>query len=97
MGDNEKVIKVVWTRQGRTSLNKILDYRYKEIPTARKIIRTDIIKASKTIIFPKQYQKDDIYSQYRKIKVRDYKILYRESKKIVYVMNVISTLAESKL
>ena len=91
----EKVSKIVWTRQARESLNKILDYRYKDIPEARKIVRKDIIKASKEIVFTKQFQRDDIQPQYRKIRVRDYKILYKEDISDVYIMNVICTIARS--
>lgn len=95
---SEKVTKVVWTRQARQALDSILDYRYKDVPSAsaRKIVRIDIITASKGVVFPKQYPKDDIYPQYRKINVRDYKILYKESKKVVYIMNVVCTLAKPK-
>ncbi len=32
----EKIAKVVWTRQARESLDTILDYRYKDMPEARK-------------------------------------------------------------
>jgi len=72
-----KITKVVWTRQARESLKSILDYRYKEIPSARNIV----------------YQEDEIYSQYRRIIVRDYKILYKESKSVAYILNVVCTKA----
>lgn len=87
----EKVAKVVWTRQARESLNAILDYRYKDIPEARKIVRKDIITASKEIVFTKQFQEDDIYPQYRRIIVRDYKVLYKEDMNYVYIMNIVCT------
>lgn len=74
----KKVSLVVWTRQARLALKAILDYRYKDIPEARKIIRTEIITASKNIVFATQYQEDEVYPQYRKIIIRDYKILYKE-------------------
>lgn len=70
----DKVCKVAWTRQARESLTAILDYRYKNIPSARKIVRKDIIDASKQIVFSKQYQKDEIFPEYRRIVVRDYKV-----------------------
>jgi len=34
---NDKVVKVVWTRQAREALNAILDYRYSKNPSAKKI------------------------------------------------------------
>lgn len=61
---SQKTTKIVWTRQAREALNEILDYRYKEIPIARKIVREDIITSSKQITFPEQYQRDDIYPKY---------------------------------
>jgi plasmid stabilization system protein ParE len=89
----EKVTKVVWTRQARESLNAILNYRYKEIPSAKNIVRKDIIDSSKNILFAKQYQKDEIYPQYRRIVVRDYKILYTSKSGVIYILNVICTKA----
>lgn len=88
---NEKVVKVVWTRQAREALTEILDYRYKKKSTARKIVRKDIITSSKEIVFTKQYQVDDIYPKYRRIIVRDYKLLYKEENNIVFIMNVVCT------
>ena len=90
---SEKVTKVVWTHQAREALTSILNYRYKDIPTARKIVRTDIIQATKQLTFSKQFQKDDIYPLYRRIVVRDYKILYREIDRVIYVMNIVCTKA----
>ena len=85
--------KVVWTREARKSLKAILDYRYKDIPSARKILRSAIINSSKEIVFATQYQRDEVFSNYRKISVRDYKILYKEIKGVVYIMNVVCSLA----
>lgn len=89
----EKITKVVWTRQARESLNAILNYRYKDIPSARKIIRKDIIDSSKNIVFAKQYQQDEIYPKYRRIVVRDYKILYISKSGNIYILNVVCTKA----
>lgn len=91
---SQKTCKIVWTRQAREALNEILDYRYKEIPIARKIVREDIITSSKQITFPEQYQRDDIYPKYRRIIVRDYKLLYKEEKETFYIMNVVCTKAK---
>lgn len=85
--------KVVWTREARKSLKAILDYRYKDIPSARKILPSAIINSSKEIVFATQYQRDEVFSNYRKISVRGYKILYKEIKGVVYIMNVVCSLA----
>ncbi|OBQ55424.1 type II toxin-antitoxin system RelE/ParE family toxin [Tamlana sp. s12] len=91
----DKVSKVAWTRQARESLTKILDYRYKNLQSARSIVRKAIIDASKQIVFSKQYQKDDIFPEYRRIVVRDYKILYKEVKGVAYILNIVCTKASS--
>ncbi len=88
--------QVVWTRQARESLKAILDYRYKDIPSARKIVRSDIIGSSKEIVFSEQYQRDDIFPEYRRIIVRDYKVLYKELKGVAYILNVVCTKASNK-
>lgn len=90
---SKKINKIVWTRQARESPTSILEYRYSEIPSAYKIVRTDIIQASKNIVFSKQFQKDDIFPQYRRIVVRDYKILYKEENSVIYILNIVCTLA----
>ncbi|MDY0089906.1 MAG: type II toxin-antitoxin system RelE/ParE family toxin [Flavobacteriaceae bacterium] len=89
-----KITKIVWVRQAREALSAILEYRYSEIPAAYKIVKKDIIDASKNITFSEQYQKDDIFPEYRRIIVRDYKILYKEKQGIVYILNVVCTKAK---
>ncbi|UUV20175.1 hypothetical protein [Paenimyroides aestuarii] len=46
-----KVKRIVWVRQAREALSEILDYRYSSIPSAYKIVRKEIISASKSIFF----------------------------------------------
>ena len=87
--------KVVWTRLAKLSLIDILDYRYSKIPSARKIVKQDILKASKQIIFANQYQKDEVLPQYNKIIVRDYKLLYLVNNEIAVVLNIVCTNAGS--
>ncbi|MDN3596833.1 type II toxin-antitoxin system RelE/ParE family toxin [Zunongwangia endophytica] len=90
-----KITQVVWTRQAREALTSILDYRYKDLPAARKIVRKDIIEASKKIVFAEQYQQDEIFSNYRRIIVRDYKLLYKHQNEMVYILNVVCTKANN--
>jgi len=70
-----KILSVAWTRQAVMALKDILDYRYSELPSARKIVRKDIIDATHNIVFAEQYQNDEIFPQYRRLIVRDYKVL----------------------
>lgn len=62
--------------------------------TISKVVRTEIVKASKEIKFAQQFQKDDILPEYRRIIVRDYKLIYSYNKKTVYILNVICTKAK---
>lgn len=89
-----KIKRIVWVRQAREALSEILDYRYSSVPTAYEIIRKEIINASKSIVFSEQYQQDEIFPEYRRIIVRDYKILYKEKEGIVYILNIVCTKAE---
>jgi addiction module RelE/StbE family toxin len=86
--------KVVWTHQALKSLTEILDYRYKDIPKVRKVIRKEILSSSKKIVFAEQFQKDEIFPVYRRIIVREYKLLYKEEKKTIYIMNIVCTRAK---
>ena len=88
-----KITQVIWTRQAQKALKDVLEFRYKDIPIAKRIVRQDIIDATKTISFPKQYQKDIYFPKYRKITVRDYRILYKSEEHIAYIMNVVCSKA----
>ncbi len=89
-------LKVVWLKQATDSLKQILNYRYKDIPAARAIVKREILNASKKITFPEQYQKDEINPDFRKIIVRDYKLLYKEKNGLIYISTIICTKASSK-
>lgn len=94
MSKNDQITKIVWTRQAQENLIKILEYRYAKIPKARAIVRKDIIQASKKITYALQYQADEITPKYRRIIVRDYKLLYRCEKSTAYIMNIVCTKAK---
>ena len=53
-----KVSRIVWTLLAQKALKEILNYRYKNIPSARTAVRSAIISASKNIVFFTQYQND---------------------------------------
>ncbi|WP_414655405.1 type II toxin-antitoxin system RelE/ParE family toxin [Flavobacterium azizsancarii] len=58
-------------------------------------IKNDILKITKDIHFTEQYQKDEIESEYRRIIVRDYKILYVEENEVVYIVRIFPTKRDS--
>lgn len=83
--------KIVWTKQARESLKKIHDYyKEKSIQGARNV-RSDLLQSPKTILYAKQYQTDEINPKYRRIVVRDYKVLYKVNNEVIQVVDIIST------
>lgn len=54
-------------------------------------IRSEIFIASRSIIFPEQFQLDDIHIKYRRIIVRNYKILYSIDGSIIRIASVINS------
>ena len=84
-------LKIIWTNQAISALKGIYDF-YKEKSLQGAInVKTDILQSPKTIHFAKQYQVDDINPKYRRIVVRDYKVLYNENKGTIYVMDIVCT------
>ncbi len=84
--------KIIWTSQAKQDLKNIYEYWKKKSVQGAKNVRSDILQSPKTIYYAKQYQVDDINPKYRRIVVRTYyKVLYRETRDIIYVMGVIST------
>ena len=87
----EKVVRVDWTDEGKLALRLVYDFYAERSELAAEIVVNDIIDAADSIVFGKQYQIDDINPKYRRIVVRDYKVLYIESDGIVNIMGVVST------
>lgn len=86
-----KVLTVEWTDTAKDKLRKVYEFHaeYSE-ESAFKMVN-EIIEESDTIIFFKQFQIDDINSNYRRIIVRQYKVLYKIEDEIVWIMNVFPT------
>lgn len=63
----------------------------RKIIAGRKKVKSDLLQGSKTISFTKQYQVDDINPKYRRIVIRNYKIIYTNEKNIIQVMDIVST------
>ena len=61
-----------------------------------KIIKNDILKEVSEIVFINQYQRDEIEPSFRRIIVRDYKILYFSVENTIYISQIYSTKAKPK-
>lgn len=76
----EKPIKIVFANEAKIDLKKIylqIVEKTKSVQSAINV-RTDIIHTIKTIRFSEQYQVDEILGvPYRRMIVRNFKIIYR--------------------
>lgn len=83
--------KIIWSKKATSALKTIFDfYKDKSLQGANNV-KKDLLKSPKTIHFVNQYQADEIDSDFRRIIVRDYKVLYYEEKGIIYIANIICT------
>jgi hypothetical protein len=71
-------------------------YKKKSLQGAKNV-RLDLLQIPKTIRFAKQYQVDEINPKYRRIVVRDYKVLYKESGNEISVMDAVATKQSPKI
>jgi addiction module RelE/StbE family toxin len=74
----EKPIKILWDIQAKADLKLIFEFiKLKSLQGAKNVIR-DIVAQSKNIHFVEQYQVDEFLGEpYRRMIVRDYKIIYK--------------------
>ena len=90
-------LTIIWTRQARIALKDIYDYYKDKSQKGAENVRLDLLDGSKRIVFSKQYQVDDINPKYRRIVVRDYKVLYKEDNGIVQIMDIVSSRQSPKI
>ena len=84
-------LKIVWTNQAKEAIKSIYNYYKGKSLQGAKNVKSDLLRSPKTILFSKQYQIDEINPNYRRILVRDYKILYKEKEDVIQIMDVVST------
>lgn len=85
------VLKIIWTKQARESVKNIYNFYKAKSLQGAKNVKSDLLQSPKAIHFSAQYQVDEINPKYRRIVVRDYKVLYQEVDNIIQIMDVIST------
>lgn len=84
-------LTIIWTKQAKESLKSIYDYYKEKSLQGAKNVKTDLLESPKTIHYAKQYQVDDINPKYRRIVVRDFKVLYKENSNRIEIIDIIST------
>ena len=84
-------LKKIWTNTARAQLKAIYEnYKVKSLQAA-KTLKDEILQTTKELYFAGQYQKDEIESEFRRIIVRHYKILYIEENGIVFIARIFDT------
>ena len=74
----QKPITILWDNQAKANLKLIFEFIKLKSPLGAKNVIRDIVVQSKNIHFAKQYQEDEFLGEpYRRIIVRDYKIIYK--------------------
>lgn len=84
-------LKIIWSKQARLAVKSIFSYYKKKSLQGANNVKTDLLQSPKSIRFAKQYQVDEINSNYRRIVVRDYKVLYNEKNNVIRIMDVVGT------
>ena len=87
----DKLLEVVWTYTAKNQLKTIYNYYKEKSVQGANNIKNEILNATKNIRFSEQYQNDEIEPEYRRIIVRDYKILYLVEDEVIYISKIFST------
>ncbi len=83
---------VKWSEEAIADLKFIyFNLLQRNSKAASEKIRNDIFHASRGIVFPEQYQLDEIHAKYRRIVVRNYKLLYRVEDKTIRIISVVDS------
>lgn len=88
-----KTYKIIWTDEAKKDLKDIFDFiKIQSVQSAKNVI-SDIRNAPKAIRFSTQYEEEYYNDKYRRIIIRNYKILYRisESKNELIIATVFHT------
>lgn len=83
-------LEIEWSDQAKNALKGIYNYYKKKSPQGAMNVRSDILQSPKAIRFSGQYQVDDINPKYRRIVVRDYKVLYIVEEDVVKIIDIVS-------
>jgi plasmid stabilization system protein ParE len=84
-------LKKVWTIRAKAQLKAICEnYKVKSLQGA-KVIKDEILQATKELHFAEQYQQDEMEPEFRRIIVRHYKLLYIEEDGVVFIARIFDT------
>ncbi len=83
-------MEIRWSKQAQNDLKALYNYYKEKSPQSAEKIVQEIYDTVSTLLYSRQYQKDDINSHYRRMVCRHYKILYKETpnKKIIRILSI---------
>ncbi len=85
-------LHIQWSARAQTDIKNIyFDLLERNSKTASQKIRDEILVASKSIIFPEQYQIDEYIGDCRRIVIRNYKILYFAEEEVITIISIFNT------
>ena len=87
-----KTLSPVWTNEAISDLNSIYSHllEWNSKISAQKIIN-EILNAPNGIVFGEQFQIDEYYPNFRRIVIRNYKILYHFTTEAIIIVAVFNT------
>lgn len=86
-----ETLKIIWTNKAKLQLKELYKFYKEKSPQGAKNIKNDILKATKELVFSKQYQADEIEPSFRRIIVRNYKIIYKVDATTITVLRIFDT------
>ncbi len=89
----QEPILILWDNQAKADLKLIFEFiKLKSLQGAKNVIK-DIVAQSKDIHFVEQYQADEFLGEpFRRMIVRDYKIIYKiHSKTEIRILQIFDT------
>ena len=87
-----KKLTISWSARAKSDVKFIyLQLLQKNSQTTSQKIRDEIIAAPTAIVFPEQFQCDEYLVEYRRIIIRNYKILYVAEGTTIYIVSVFNS------
>ena len=81
-------LKVSWSKRAKEQLKQIYNY-YKSIsPRVAKKLKDEILNNVKDLVFAEQYQKDEIQPEFRRIIVKNYKLIYTIDENTIWILMI---------
>ena len=84
-------VRVFWTKRASQCLERIYQYHLTFSQQGAATVREEILQTVSALQFTKQYQVDELNLNFRRMVVRNYKIMYNVKGNEVYITNIFDT------